>query len=411
MKKKQEAKKWNRIRKRIYEITEVGYHLDTASRGYDLINVFTILLNLAASILYTYDSVRGQYGTLLVVIETVTALFFAVDYFLRVISARYKYEEERGLTEGKAVKRYVLSFMGIVDILSWLPYFLPVFFPAGTVAFRMIRVVRILRLFRVNAYHDSLSIITEVLYDKRQQLVSSVFIILMLMIGSSLCMYSLEHEAQPEVFSNAFSGIWWATSTLLTVGYGDIYPITTLGKIFGIFISFLGVGMVAIPTGIISAGFVSQYTTIKNKTDYGYKMNMDFIRIHIEEGEDWCNKKVADLSLPSGMILAVIKRGDDILIPRGDVVLEDDDIVVLGAIPYESDEHDHIELQEIVLKKKHPWAGLPIKKLDISRQSVIVLVKRRNKALIPNGNMMLEAGDKVFLYTKLHLSDAHAIEV
>lgn len=410
MKNKYDEKKWNKARKRIFEITEVGYHLDKISCLYDMVNVFTILLNLAASILYTYDGVRTQYGSLLLAVETVTAVFFAVDYMLRVISVRYKYGD-KNMSEGKAIRNYVFSFMGIVDLLSWIPYFLPVFFPAGTVAFRMIRVVRILRLFRVNAYHDSLSIITEVLYEKRQQLVSSVFIILMLMIGSSLCMYSLEHEAQPEVFSNAFSGIWWATSTLLTVGYGDIYPITTLGKIFGIFISFLGVGMVAIPTGIISAGFVNQYTTIKSRTDYGYKMNMDFIRIHIEEGEDWCNKKVADLSLPSGMIMAVIKRGDDILIPRGDVVLIDDDIVVLGAIPYESDEHDHIELQEIVLKKQHPWAGLPIKKLDISRQSVIVLIKRRNKAMIPNGNMMLEAGDRVFLYTKLHLADAHVVEV
>ncbi len=410
MKNKYDEKKWNKARKRIFEITEVGYYLDNISCLYDMVNVFTILLNLTASILYTYDGVRTQYGSLLLAVETVTAVFFAVDYILRVISVRYKYGD-KNMSEGKAIRNYVFSFMGIVDLLSWIPYFLPVFFPAGTVAFRMIRVVRILRLFRVNAYHDSLSIITEVLYEKRQQLVSSVFIILMLMIGSSLCMYSLEHEAQPEVFSNAFSGIWWATSTLLTVGYGDIYPITTLGKIFGIFISFLGVGMVAMPTGIISAGFVNQYTTIKSRTDYGYKMNMDFIRIHIEEGEDWCNKKVADLSLPSGMIMAVIKRGDDILIPRGDVVLIDDDIVVLGAIPYESDEHDHIELQEIVLKKQHPWAGLPIKKLDISRQSVIVLIKRRNKAMIPNGNMMLEAGDRVFLYTKLHLADAHVVEV
>lgn len=403
-------KGWYRIRKRLYEITEVGYHLDNVSKGYDIINVLTILLNLSASILYTYEGIRMQYGKTLLAVETVTAVFFALDYIFRVISARFKYDE-KNMSEGVAVRKYMLSFMGIVDLLSWLPYFLPVFFPAGTVAFRMIRVVRILRLFRVNAYHDSLSIITEVLCEKRQQLISSVFIILMLMIGSSLCMYSLEHEAQPEVFSNAFSGIWWATSTLLTVGYGDIYPITTLGKVFGIFISFLGVGMVAIPTGIISAGFVSQYTTIKNRTDYGYKMNMDFIRIHIEEGEDWCDKRVADLSLPSGMIMAVIKRGDDILIPRGDVVLIDDDIVVLGAIPYESDEHDHIELQEIILKKKHPWSGLPIKKLDISRQSVIVLVKRRNKALIPNGDMVLEAGDRVFLYTKLHLAEASVIEV
>ncbi|MBQ4057608.1 MAG: two pore domain potassium channel family protein [Lachnospiraceae bacterium] len=86
---------------------------------------------------------------------------------------------------------------------------------------------------------------TQVIYGKRQQLVSSVVLILILMTGASLCMYSLEHEAQPEVFSNAFSGIWWAASTLLTIGYGDIYPVTILGKMLGIIISFLGVGMVA----------------------------------------------------------------------------------------------------------------------------------------------------------------------
>lgn len=79
---------------------------------------------------------------------------------------------------------------------------------------------------------------------KAAQLISSVVIIMILMVGSSLCMYSLEHEAQPDVFQNAFSGVWWAASTLLTVGYGDIYPVTALGKIFGIFITFLGVGMV-----------------------------------------------------------------------------------------------------------------------------------------------------------------------
>ena len=100
---------------------------------------------------------------------------------------------------------------------------------------------------------------------------SSVFIIIVMMIGSSLCMYRVEHEAQPEVFQNAFSGIWWATSTLLTVGYGDIYPITTLGKRIGIFIAFLGVGIVAIPTGIISAGFVDQYSRLKRINYAGAK--------------------------------------------------------------------------------------------------------------------------------------------
>ena len=92
-------------------------------------------------------------------------------------------------------------------------------------------------------------------------------------------MYSLEHEAQPEVFKNAFSGIWWSVSTLLTVGYGDIYPVTVLGKMFSIIITFLGVGMVAIPTGILSAGFVEQYSLIKKSTDYLMEKELKFIKL------------------------------------------------------------------------------------------------------------------------------------
>lgn len=263
----------------------------------------------------------------------------------------------------------------------------------------------------MDAYYDSLHVITDVLYKKRQQLISSVVLILILMIASSLCMYSLEHEAQPEVFTNAFSGIWWAASTLLTVGYGDIYPVTMMGKILGIIISFLGVGMVAIPTGIISAGFVDQYSSIKRRNEYGYEEDMHFIKVHITDGDKWKGKRIADLTLSSGVIVAIIKRDDEIIIPRGDVVLQEGDMVVLGAIPYEEDEKQHINLKEVVLKTHNPWTGVKIKNLDISRQSVIVLVKRRNKALIPNGNMMLEAGDRVFLYTKLHLADASMIEI
>ena len=111
----------------------------------------------------------------------------------------------------------------------------------------------------MNARYDSFNVITTVLYEKRNQIISSVFIVVILMLASSLCMYSVEHDAQPEVFRNAFSGVWWSMSTLLTVGYGDIYPITTLGRLMAICIAYLGVGVVAIPTGIISAGFVEQY--------------------------------------------------------------------------------------------------------------------------------------------------------
>ncbi len=397
---------WYKCRKRIFEVIEVGNDLDRASRTYDFINALAIVLNLIASIMYTFEHIREQYEIILILVEDVTVAFFGFDYILRVLTARFLY---KNADEWEAIRKYVFSFTGLVDLLSFLPYYLPIFFPAGTVAFRMIRIVRIFRLFRINAYHDSLSVITQVINGKRQQLISSVFIIVVLMLASSLCMYSLEHEAQPEVFSNAFSGIWWAASTLLTVGYGDIYPVTVLGKMFGIFIAFLGVGIVAIPTGIISAGFVDQYSNIKKSTEYGHESDMRFIKIHLNSNDLWVQKRVADLDLPDGIIIAIIKREEELLIPRGDMVLKEDDIVVLGAEPF--DEKDHINLKELILRKHNPWTGVKIRDLNISRHSIIVLVKRRNKALIPNGNMTLLEGDRVFIYTKLVLSEANEIEI
>ena len=181
-------------RKRVSEIIEVGYDQDWLSRLYDLINALAIVANLAASILYTFEAVRLPFGWLVLTLEQVTVAFFAVDYCLRLWTARALFP---GLSEPRAVLKYALSFSGVVDLLSFLPYYLPFFFPAGAVAFRMFRVVRIFRLFRINAYYDSLNVITQVITSKGQQLLSSVFIILVLMLASSLCMYSLEHEAQP----------------------------------------------------------------------------------------------------------------------------------------------------------------------------------------------------------------------
>lgn len=195
-----------------------------------------LLTNVSVTVLYTFDRMELQYGGILLLLEAVTIACFAVDYILRLIAAQFM---NPSLSEYQALKKYVFSFSGVVDLLSFLPYYLPIFFPTGAAVFRMFRAVPIFRLFQINTYYDSLNVIADVISSKKQQLFSSVFTILVLMLGSSLCMYSLEHEAQPEVFSNAFSGMWWSVSTLLTVGYGDISPVTTLGKIFSIFIMAL----------------------------------------------------------------------------------------------------------------------------------------------------------------------------
>lgn len=394
------------IRKRTFDIIEIDAQNDIVSRSYDFLSLFAIAVNLLCSVLYTFKEYRAAFGSVLLTVEAITVAFFALDYFLRLLTAKCKFPK---CHEFKALIKYIFSFGGIVDMLSFLPYYLPIFFPTGAVAFRMFRVARIFRLFRINAYYDSLNVITEVIASKRQQLISSVFLIAVLLMASSLCMYSLENAAQPEVFTNAFSGIWWAVSTLLTVGYGDIYPITTVGQLFSIIITFLGVGMVAIPTGIISAGFVDQYSRIKRMSEYVVTEDVHFLKIHLMHGDSWIGKQIRDIGFPKGTIVAVIQRKGRVIVPRGDTVLMEDDLIVLGAESFNKDEH--IDLKEIVLRKHSYWVGEKIRDLDISRQSIIIMIKRKGKVLIPHGNLVMQEGDHVIMYTQLHMSHAHNIEV
>lgn len=396
--KKTDSKHENMIRKRnirnrVFKMVSVGVVDEPVNQMYDILSISALLLNLGASVMATFDNLQAQYGDIFHIIEVVTVAFFAIDFILRVYTAKCHFPKE---TEAGAIKKYIFSLDGIIDILSFLPYYLPFMFPNGAVAFKMFRVARILRLFRINAYYDSLNVITDVIKSKSQQLMSSVFIILVLMLGSSLCMYSLEHDAQPEVFSNAFSGVWWSMSTLLTVGYGDIYPVTTLGKFFGIIIAFLGVGIVAIPTGIISAGFVEQYThlsTVGDSTD----TELNFIQVKITKNDDWAGKYIKDLHLPDNIIIAALQRNNKTSIPKGNTLIHEGDQLVLGSEPLQKDKF--INFKEMKLEYGHSWIGLRIDELDISRTTLIVMIRRGNKPLVPRGNLVLMEGDVLFLYS------------
>ena len=399
-------KLWYQRRRRLSEILEAGSAEDIVSRLYDIFSTLMTLTNVIVTVLYTFDEMELNHGRTLLTIEAITVAFFAIEYILRVWTIRFVYPN---LTERGAIKKYTTSFSGIIDLLSFVPYYMPFFFPAGATVFRMFRVVRIFRLFQINAYYDSLNVIAEVIASKRQQLMSSVFTILLLMLASSLCMYSLEHEAQPEVFTNAFSGMWWSVSTLLTVGYGDIYPVTTMGKIFSIFITCLGVGMVAIPTGIISAGFVDQYSRLKKISEYASEEDVHFIKVQLQRQDTWTGKMIMELGLPRGMIVAMVRRGGENIVPRGNVVLKSGDTLILGAEALKDD--SHIDLKEVVLLKHNPWNGLLIRELDISRQTIIVMVKRNGVMLVPKGDLMLLEGDKVILYSQERINHASTIQI
>lgn len=240
-----------KIKKRTFEIIQIGTRVDFWSRAFDYFIVFMILLSISVTFMLTFAEL-SMYADVMEAIEFFTIVVFIIEYALRVWTSDLLYPD---LNKQQAAVRFIFSFYGLVELLTIVSYFGPLY-SNGMIALRIIRVTRILRLFQLNTNSDTYNVVADVLMDKKKQLLSSISMILMLMLAASLCMYGFEHEAQPDIYENAFSGIWWAMSTILTVGYGDIYPITIGGQIMAILIALLGVCVVAIPTGVISAGFV-----------------------------------------------------------------------------------------------------------------------------------------------------------
>lgn len=388
-------------KKRIFEVIQIGNNEDIPSRLFDIFISVTIILNVVTLFLETFEKMEPYYD-LFHIAEIITMGIFLAEYILRIWTAEFLYPQ---YSRRRAVWRFLISYDGIVDLLTILPFF----FLSGFVVFRILRVVRIFHLFRINSQYDSFHVITTVLNEKKDQIVSSVFIVLVLMLASSLCMYSAEHEAQPEQFQNAFSGVWWSISTLLTIGYGDIYPTTLLGKFMGGVVGLLGVGFVAIPTGIISAGFVEQYTKLKTMSAYAEEMDVRFVSLFIDEKHAWKDMAVKNLLIPSGLILAIIIRDKDTVIPKGDTVIRHGDRLVLGAEVFRY-EHE-IKLREIIVKENHDWIGRQIKDLDISRQTLIVMIKRKNRVIIPEGSTVIKQGDSIILYSKNNIKESKMISV
>lgn len=309
------------LKKKIFNIIQIGDKSNRISRAFDIFITITIVLNILVTFAQTFDEL-SRITMELKAIEYVTLGIFCVEYVLRIWTAEYLYPN---IGRKQAKLRFLISFDGVIDLLT----IVPVFFLSGFVIFRMLRVARIFHLFRLNAKYDSFNVITTVLYEKRNQIISSVFIVLILMLASSLCMYSVEHDAQPDVFRNAFSGIWWSMSTLLTVGYGDIYPVTTLGRVMAICIAYLGVGAVAIPTGIISAGFVEQY---QRKSSLSNLKNADIKQIaEIFVDKRYAGKSIEEVEEQEQLTIFLILREDLSILPQKDTLLKQGDIIIIRA--------------------------------------------------------------------------------
>ena len=307
-----------KLRKRIFDIVQIGNQEDLPSRLFDYFIVFAIVANIAVLLLDTFDELSA-YDDLFRTVEIVTVLIFCVEYALRIWTADLLYPEKSRL---RSILRFLFSFDGIVDLLT----ILPVFFLSGMGAVRFLRVARIFHLFRINAQFESFQVITSVLREKRNAILYSVFIIIVLILASSVCMYSVEHAAQPQAFRNAFSGIWWSVSTVFTVGYGDIYPVTVLGRVLGVLITFLGVGAVAIPTGILSAGFVEHYSRLQNRlVAEDYKNSCAVIVA--DKASPYVSHTVKEMEDMRGVCVTALIREGTVIVPEDSITIREGDVL------------------------------------------------------------------------------------
>jgi len=239
------------IRNRVFEIIEKSDKKDKTGTFFDWFIIILILLNIIAVILESFNDISIQYSREFFIFDLFSVIVFTLEYVLRIWIAPYKYPNAK-----HPYFKYIFSFMAIIDLLAILPFYLPLLFTVNLKYLRILRLFRLLRILKLNRYSDSLSLIGTVIKNEKEKLVMTSFILIVLLLLTSSTMYYIENLAQPDVFTDILTTLWWAVETLTTVGFGDMYPITPIGKLLGGLIAILGVALVALPSGIITSGLI-----------------------------------------------------------------------------------------------------------------------------------------------------------
>ncbi len=250
----------NPLRRTVYRVLETSTGKKRGmSLVFNLTLIIVITLNAVAIILNTVPSLKLRYDHVFVDFEIFSVFFFTIEYFVRIWIC-VENEKYRHPVFGRI--RYMLSTTAIVHLLAILPFYVTLFH-TDLALIRILRIFRIFRLFRITRYSKAFQVIQSVVEDKKEELVLSVsFLMFMLVIISSV-MYYLEHPTQPDQFSSIPATLWWGINAMATVGYGDIHPMTPLGKVLAGVTAVMGIGLFALPTGILASGFAEHIRSQK----------------------------------------------------------------------------------------------------------------------------------------------------
>jgi voltage-gated potassium channel len=243
------------LKQKIFRLVEKGAHGSKVNLLFDYSIMTLIVLNVVALVLDTVPVIKESLGTFFRVFEVFSVAVFTIEYIMRIYVSDITYPSSNRF---KSALKFTFSVFGLIDLLAILPFYLPFLIKIDLRFLRVLRLMRFMRVFKINRYNNSLTLIYSVIKEKKSELAITGFVALLILLIASFLMFDIEGNVQPDKFPNMLSCLWWAIATLTTVGYGDVYPVTGMGKFLSAVIAVLGIGLVALPTGIISAGFIDK---------------------------------------------------------------------------------------------------------------------------------------------------------
>jgi voltage-gated potassium channel len=248
------------IKKTIYRLVEKGSHGNKFNLIFDYVIMSLILLSIISIILESINEIGADFKLFLEWFDIFSVSIFSIEYLMRLYVSDLTHP---ATNKFKSVLKFIFSASGLIDLFAVLPFYLPLIIKIDLRFLRTLRLIRFLRILKINRYTKSLNLIWSVLKEKKSELAVTGFVTLLLLLFASFVMYNVEGEKQPDAFPNILAAFWWAVATLTTVGYGDVYPITGLGKFISGIVALMGIGLVALPTGIIGSGFMDRLKSDK----------------------------------------------------------------------------------------------------------------------------------------------------
>ncbi|MBV7434429.1 potassium channel family protein [Cardiobacteriaceae bacterium TAE3-ERU3] len=256
------------LRNKVYQQLESENHTKPTPLDWFLITL--IVLNVIAVIIESNRNIYLAYRYYFDGFETFSLIVFSIEYLARIWSIPEKYPYYK---PWKARSKWFISLDSIIDLLAILPAMLYFFFPFDL---RFLRLLRLLRLLKLARYFAALRILLGVLRREKNAFKAVLLILIVVIIISASSMYVAEHRAQPDVFGTIYESMWWAVVSLTTVGYGDVVPVTAAGKVIGAIITILGIGMAALPAGILASGLADELRSRRQKIEQTFrKMLLD----------------------------------------------------------------------------------------------------------------------------------------